>query len=81
MYFCMETFIKMAFMLGAVFMFFVLPCFIMTGGFTDIVFLDLISIQISMGIGICFALIINEMRKDCGRGVGIFFCNSKYKEY
>jgi hypothetical protein len=77
----METFIKMAFMIGAVFMFFVLPYFIMQGKLFNIIMLDLIALQISMGIGICFALIINEIRKDCGRGVGIFFSTSRYKDY
>tara|TARA_R110002020_G_scaffold91155_4_gene221576 strand:+ start:230 stop:487 length:258 start_codon:yes stop_codon:yes gene_type:complete len=79
-YFCLETLIKMAFMVGALFLFFILPYYIMEGGLFNIMWLDLISIQISMFIGCCFVVIINEIRKDCGRGVGIFFAIDRYRD-
>lgn len=81
LYFCLETIVKMAFMIGVIFMLFVLPYYIMDGGLTNIGWLDLIAMQISMIIGCAFIVIINEIRKDCGRGVGIFFSNDKYRDY
>jgi len=81
LYFCLETLIKFAFMAGAVFLFFYFPYYIMTGEFTGTVWLDLISMQLSMLVGCFFVIILNEVRKDCGRGVGIFFSIDKYKEH
>lgn len=78
--FCIETIIKMLFIIGSFFMFFILPYFILTGGLFHIAWIDLLCIQISMFIGCLLAVILNEIRKDCGRGIGIFFCLSKYKE-
>tara|TARA_R110002020_G_scaffold8074_3_gene33151 strand:- start:472 stop:729 length:258 start_codon:yes stop_codon:yes gene_type:complete len=79
-YFILETIIKMSFLVGALFTLFVLPYYILAETFTDYVLLDLLSIQMSMIIGIVFFIILNEIRKDCGRGVGVFFSLSKYKE-
>tara|TARA_Y100001973_G_C5044660_1_gene254523 strand:- start:36 stop:293 length:258 start_codon:yes stop_codon:yes gene_type:complete len=79
-YFCLETLIKMAFIVGVFFMFFVLPYYIMEGKLFNVVWIDLICLQISMLIGCMFVVIINEIRKDCGRGVGIFFSIDKYRE-